>query len=95
MSEQQTETPTPSPLDGWTQLQVVGKHLPDPNGGPFKTISEAQARGHDTLNPVTGTYQIAVVIDGHPVVVLEEQAAQVGHLTDAAKQAFEQGQQGQ
>lgn len=95
MSEQQSETPVPSPLDGWDQLQVVGRHLPDPNGGPFKTITEAQAAGHDTINPVTGSYQIAVVIDGHPVVVLEEQAAQVQHLTDAAKAAAQSQTQGQ
>lgn len=94
MSEQQTEQPQPSPLDGWDSAQIVSRFLPDPTGGPFNSIAEAQARGHDTVNPVTGSFQVAVVVDGHPVVIVEEQASQVKHLVNASKQASGQNQGG-
>lgn len=87
MSETEPETPAPSALDGWDEINVVGRFVPAPDVGPFANISEAQAAGYDVLNPVTGSYQVAVVVDGAPVVIVEEQAAHVRHLLDAAKAA--------
>lgn len=71
--------------DGYDQLQLVGRHVPDANGGPFKTIQEAQAAGHDTINPVTGVYQVGVLVDGVFVPIMEDAAARFQHHVDAAK----------
>lgn len=67
-------------------LQLVGRHLPADNSGPFKTAQEAQTAGYDTLNPVTGVYQIGVLVDGGFVPIIEEQAAHYFHLVGVAKQ---------
>ena len=85
MSENATETPAPSPLDGWTDAKLVVKFVPADGVGPFSTINEAQAAGYDVINPVTGAFVVAVVVDGAPVAIIEEQAAHVRHLVDAAK----------
>ena len=58
-----------------TNLKVVGRHVPDPNGGPFDNAQHAQAAGHDTLNPVTGTYEIGVLIEGAFVPLISEKAS--------------------
>lgn len=74
-------------------LTVVGRHVPDPGGGPFQNMQEAMAAGHDTLSPVTGTYQIGVVIDGGFVPLLTEKASLVFDAIDLAKQQQQQQDQ--
>lgn len=69
------------------KLQVVGRHVPDPAGGPFKNMQEALAAGHDTLNPVTGMYELGVVIDGAFVPLVSEKASLVFDRIEQAKQA--------
>jgi len=72
-------------------LTVVGRHVPDSNSGPFENAQAAQAAGHDTLNPVTGMYQIGVVIDGAFVPIITEKASQVFDAIELGKkQAQEQ-----
>lgn len=71
-------------------LSVVGRHVPDPSGGPFQTMQEAQAAGHDTLNPVTGMYEIGVVVDGAFVPIISEKASLVFDRIDAARQQQQQ-----
>lgn len=71
--------------DTYDKLQLVGRHVPDPNGGPFASMQEAQAAGHDSINPLTGVYQIGVIVDGGFVVLLEESAGRFFHLADQAK----------
>ena len=68
------------------KLKVVGRHVPDANGGPFNNAQEAQAAGHDTLNPVTGMYEIGVEIDGAFVPLLTEKASTVFDAIELAKQ---------
>lgn len=60
-----------------TNLELVGVHVPDANSGPFSDAQQAQAAGYDTLNPVTGTYQIGVVIEGAFVPLISEKASLV------------------
>jgi len=69
-----------------TDLQLVGRHVPDPLGGPFENAQQAQAAGYDTLNPVTGTYEIGVVIEGAFVPLISEKASLVFDRIDVAKQ---------
>ena len=59
----------------YTTLTLVGRHIPDPNSGPFQNAQEAQAAGHDTLNPVTGMYVFGALIDGAFVPILSEKAS--------------------
>jgi len=66
-------------------LEVVGRHVPEANAGPFTSIQDAQAAGYDTLNPVTGTYEIGVVIDGAFVPLISEKASLVFDRIDLAK----------
>lgn len=68
-----------------TDLQLVGRHVPDPNGGPFENAQQAQAAGYDTMNPVTGTYEIGVVIEGAFVPLISEKASLVFDRIDVAK----------
>lgn len=69
-----------------TDLQLVGRHVPDENAGPFDNAQQAQAMGYDTLNPVTGTYEIGVVIEGAFVPMISEKASLVFDRIDVAKQ---------
>ena len=92
MSEQQNETQPTQPTQsdpGYETLTVAGRHVPDANGGPFKSIQDAQAAGHDTVNPTTGTYQIGVVKESHFVPIIEDAAARFVHFLEAAKQRAE------
>lgn len=77
-----------------TDLQLVGRHVPDPNAGPFDNAQQAQAAGYDTMNPVTGTYEIGAVIEGAFVPLISEKASLVFDRIDVAKQqAAQQAQQ--
>ena len=60
-----------------TNLKVVGRHVPDGGAGPFKDAQEAQKAGYDTLTPVSGTYEIGVVIEGAFVPLISEKASLV------------------
>lgn len=75
--------------DGYDKLKIVGRHIPDDNSGPFNSMAEAVARGHDTLNPTTGVYQIGVVLDGGFVPIYEDHAAHFYAVRDADKKANE------
>lgn len=66
-------------------LTVAGRHLPDPSGGPFNSMQEAQAAGHDVKDPVTGTYEIGVVIEGAFVPLISEKASLVFDRIDTAR----------
>jgi|ERR1041385_9142398 hypothetical protein len=82
----------------YANLQLVGRHVPDANSGPFSNAQEAQAAGHDTLNPVTGVYQFGAMIDGAFVPLLTVKASEVFDAVQLGKQqASQQGatQQGQ
>ena len=71
-----------------TDLQIVGRHVPDANAGPFDNAQQAQAAGYDTLNPVTGTYEIGVVIEGAFVPLISEKASLIfDRINVAADQA--------
>lgn len=67
-------------------LQLAGLHIPDTGSGPFADMNEATAAGYDTLNPVTGVYQIGVVIEGAFVPIITEKASLIYDLI-ASKQA--------
>lgn len=69
------------------KLQVVGRHVPDENGGPFANMQEALKAGHDVLNPTTGMYEIGVLIDGAFVPLVTEKASLVYDKIALAKQA--------
>lgn len=69
-----------------TDLQIVGRHVPDEIAGPFDNAQQAQAAGYDTMNPVTGTYEIGVVIEGAFVPLISEKASLVFDRIDVAKQ---------
>jgi hypothetical protein len=73
----------------YDKLNLVGRHVPDENGGPFNTMAEANARGHDSLNPTTGYYQIGVVLDGGFVPIYEDHASHFYAVRDASKKANE------
>lgn len=73
-------------------LTLVGVHIPDENAGPFDNAQQAQAAGYDTLNPVTGTYQIGVMIEGAFVPLISEKASLVFDKIDVAKQSADQAQ---
>lgn len=65
-------------------LKVVGRHVPDENAGPFDNAQQAQAAGYDTLNPVTGTYEIGVEIEGAFVPLISEKASLIFDKINAA-----------
>lgn len=67
-------------------LTIVGRHVPDPSGGPFTNMQDAQAAGHDTINPVTGTYEIGAMIEGAFVPLISEKASLVFDRISAARQ---------
>lgn len=69
-----------------TDLQIVGRHVPDPNGGPFENAQQAQSAGYDTMNPVTGTYEIGVEIEGAFVPIVSEKASLIFDRIDVAKE---------
>ena len=66
-------------------LQLVGRHVPGEGSGPFKSMAEAVAAGHDTINPITGAYEVGVLVDGAFVPLFEETAARFFHLVEVAK----------
>ena len=66
-------------------LQLVGRHVPADNSGPFKNMAEAVAAGHDTIKPVTGVYEIGVMVDGAFVTLFEESAGRFFNLVEVAK----------
>jgi hypothetical protein len=78
-----------------TDLQLVGRHVPDPNAGPFDNAQQAQSAGYDTMNPVTGTYEIGVRIEGAFVPLISEKASLIFDRIEVAKQAQSQEQAAQ
>jgi hypothetical protein len=69
-----------------TDLKVVGRHVPDENAGPFENAQQAQAAGYDTTHPVTGTYEIGVVIEDAFVPIISEKASLVFDRIEVAAQ---------
>lgn len=69
-----------------TDLQLVGVHVPDETAGPFDNAQQAQAAGYDTMNPITGTYQIGVVIEGAFVPLISEKASLIFDKIELAAQ---------
>lgn len=69
-----------------TGLELVGRHIPDQGSGPFNNMSEAQAAGYDTVNPVTGMYEIGAVIDGVFVPIIAEKASLIFDRIQVGKQ---------
>lgn len=70
----------------FTELTLVGRHVPDDASGPFETMQQAQAAGHDVLSPVTGMYEIGAMIDGAFVPLIVEKASLVFDRIELAKQ---------
>lgn len=68
-------------------LTLVGRHVPDEGSGPFANAQDALEAGYDTLNPVTGMYQIGALIDGQFVVIISEKASLIFDAVSAGKQA--------
>lgn len=66
-------------------LTLTAIHAPEPNGGPFTSIQDALAHGYDTMNPVTGTIQIGVTIDGAFIPLFVEKASLVHDAIELAK----------
>lgn len=66
-------------------LKIVGRHVPDEGSGPFDNAQHAQTAGYDTLNPVTGTYEIGVEIEGAFVPLISEKASLIFDRIEAAK----------
>lgn len=67
-------------------LTLVGRHVPDVASGPFDNMQQAQAAGHDVLNPVTGMYEIGALIEGAFVPLVVEKASLVFDRIALAKQ---------
>lgn len=79
-----------------TNLELVGRHVPDPGAGPFDNAQQASSMGYDTLTPITGTYEIGVVIEGAFVPLISEKASLIFDRIDTAQQqAQEQAAQQQ
>ena len=79
----------------YTSVQVVARHVPEPNGGPFASIQDAIAQGYDTLAPVTGYVQIGVMLDGAFIPVISEKASLVHDAIELAKANAAQAAQAQ
>lgn len=77
----------------YDKLKLVGRHVPADNSGPFNSMAEALARGHDTLNPTTGVYQVGFLRDGDFVPFYEDAAAHVFEQLANAKKAREAKEQ--
>ena len=71
------------------KLVVHGRHVPEPNAGPFNNAQEAQDAGYDSLNPTTGVYEIGVEIEGQFVPLISEKASLVFDRIAAGKAAAE------
>lgn len=63
-------------------ITLVGRHFPDANGGPFESAQEARDAGHDTIDPVTGTYVFGAMVDGAFVPLITEKASLVFDAID-------------
>ena len=74
----------------YENLSVAARHVPDPSGGPFQNMAEAAAAGHDVINPVTGTFEVGVIIEGAFVPLISEKASLVFDRIDLAKQQQQQ-----
>lgn len=68
-------------------VTLAARYVAGPNGGPFTSMQDAVAAGHDTLNPETGTYQVGVVDDGVFIPIYEDAAAHIFGLIAAGKAA--------
>lgn len=79
-------------MSDFTELQLVGRHVPDPGAGPFDNAQQAQAAGYDVTDPVTGTYEIGAMVDGAFVPIIVEKASLVFDRVDLAKQQAAQAQ---
>ena len=69
------------------EVTLQARLVPGDNGGPFKTMQEANAAGHDTLTPVTGTYRVGVVDQGAFIPFFEAAASDVLAAVERAKEA--------
>jgi hypothetical protein len=63
-----------------TGLEVVGRHVPDEWDGKGENP-------HDTANPVTGKYQVGVIIEGVFVPIAERKASGLFADIERAKSA--------
>lgn len=68
-------------------VTLTARYVPGDNGGPFTTMQDAVAAGHDTLNPETGTYQVGIVDEGVFIPIYEDAAAHIFGLIAAGKAA--------
>lgn len=72
-------------------LEIVGRHVPDAMVDAQGNPASPLALGYDTPSPVTGTYQIGVMIEGAFIPIISEKASLVFDRIDVAKhQAAEQ-----
>lgn len=79
-------------MGDFTELKIVGRHVPDPGAGPFADAQEAQKAGYDTLNPTSGMYEIGVLLEGAFITLISEKASLVFDKVDQAKAQAQQQQ---
>lgn len=72
--------------NGYDTLTLVGRHVPEPMVNAAGNPASPQELGHDTINPVTGMYEVGALIDGAFVVIFSEKASLVFDQIDLAKQ---------
>lgn len=66
----------------WTDLKLVGKHVPD-------SEEDSPPDAHDVDDPKTGTVLIGVEVDGAFLPIFSERAGFVFSRIERAKQARE------
>jgi hypothetical protein len=79
--------------NGYDTLTLVGRHVPDPMVNAQGNPASPQELGHDTVNPVTGVYEIGAMIDGAFVPIMVEKASLVFDRIALAKQNAPQAQE--
>lgn len=73
--------------DSYDTLTLVGRHVPDAMVNAQGVQASPQELGYDTINPVTGTYEIGALIDGQFVPMISEKASLIFDKVQAAKDA--------
>jgi hypothetical protein len=71
--------------NAYDTLTLVGRHVPEPMLNAQGNPASPQELGHDTVNPVTGTYEIGAMIGGAFVPIITEKASLVFDAIALAK----------
>ena len=68
-----------------TGLELVGRHVPEPMVNAAGNAATHKELGHDATDPVTGMYEIGVLIEGAFVPIMVEKASLVYDRIQLAK----------